>query len=237
VDYLCGDCSRAYWRDYARQSWRRKHGWADGQPPPRAPYLDAGTTYGRLRVLETVWGGRDKVRCECECGAVRVVWAVNLKTGHTQSCGCLPAGLNRARLTTHGLTRHPLYKTWCAMLRRCHSPTDASYRNYGGRGIEVCDRWHDFERFLADMGERPPGLTLDRVDNDGNYEPANCRWATPAAQARNRRTPVRRADYARLAAEVEQLRAQVAQCTSAAVAPSSPPRTVGRLAGTDIGRP
>lgn len=88
---------------------------------------------------------------------------------------------------THGLRRHPLYKTWCEMRYRCEDPKKDNYRYYGGRGIKVCYRWLDFAAFVADMGERPEGMTLDRINPDGHYEPTNCRWATKETQANNTR--------------------------------------------------
>lgn len=83
--------------------------------------------------------------------------------------------------------KHPLYMTWLTMRQRCRNPKAKGFRNYGGRGITVCDRWDDFETFVEDMGEKPPGTTLDRIDNDGNYEPSNCRWATAKEQLKNKR--------------------------------------------------
>ena len=87
--------------------------------------------------------------------------------------------------------RHPLYSTWCRMRQRCNNPDNEKYPNYGGRGIRICDRWQDFRLFAADMGPKPAGrYSIERVDNDGDYEPFNCIWATPVQQAANRRPPV-----------------------------------------------
>ncbi len=116
----------------------------------------------------------------------------NLRNGMAQSCGCLRIERARASRITHGHSLNykpsPTYRIWQSMIDRCENLQAKDYLYYGGRGIAVCDRWRDFESFLVDMGEKPDGLTLERVNNDHNYEPANCKWATRSEQSRNSRT-------------------------------------------------
>ena len=128
--------------------------------------------------------------CKCDCGNITNVLAGNLVRGNTSSCGHLRVTRGIERKTTHGLTGTPEYMTWGSMLKRCTNPNDRGYHNYGGRGISVCDRWlSSFENFYADMGPRPSDLhSIDRRDNNGNYEPSNCYWATKDEQLNNKRT-------------------------------------------------
>lgn len=166
----------------------------------------SGRRYGRLLVLSMVYeAGKDaKARCACDCGAEKTVTAYNLNSGNTESCGCLArertAERNRALLRgsamgkanrTHGYSRTPTYASWCDARKRCYSPQNKRFSEYGGRGIGMCDAWRDsFESFLRDMGERPKGMTLERLDVDKWYEPGNCTWATAAQQAQNTRANV-----------------------------------------------
>lgn len=152
-----------------------------------------GREFGRLTVLGYV--GRKKWRCRCQCGNTNDILGNSLtRENGTQSCGCLfrevvSRGV-RERSTTHGMTKTRTWKTWSMMIQRCHNQNAPDYPRYGARGVTVCLRWRlSFEDFLADMGERPDGKTLDRFPmQDGNYEPGNCRWATPEEQQRNKRT-------------------------------------------------
>lgn len=144
-----------------------------------------GYKFSRMTVIE--YSLSHRWVCRCECGKIKEVNAGALNTGRVKSCGCL--NLERVRKHGHsaGGKRSKTYKVWDGMKARCYNPRAAFYDLYGGRGIKACDRWlHSFENFLADMGERPVGKTLDRINSDGDYEPSNCRWATPFEQQNNR---------------------------------------------------
>ena len=148
----------------------------------------SGQKFGRLTILHREANsrhGKTRWLCRCDCGTQKIVLAATLLRGESRSCGCL---LKRGAVK-HGMSGTPTYRIWKAMRVRCHNPRQASYPRYGGRGITVCQRWNDFANFLADMGERPPGCSIDRINNDGNYEPGNCRWASPQTQADNSRRP------------------------------------------------
>ncbi len=153
--------------------------------------ITQGDRYGRLTILREVTPsitptGRvwRRVECRCECGTTTTVRLNSLRTKHTVSCGCI----RRDVATKHAQCGTLVYSTWANMLTRCRNSSSPDYDQYGGRGITVCDRWLTFGSFFADMGPRPSAKhSIDRKDNNGNYEPGNCWWATPTQQNRNRR--------------------------------------------------
>jgi hypothetical protein len=159
------------------KSIKRPHGFKD----------IAGSRFGALVAIECNGHGKHKEivwKCKCDCGNIRIVSGTALRLGRASSCGCL----TRAHKMRHGHRNTITYASWIAMKARCNRPSHMHYSSYGGRGIVICERWLQFENFLADMGPRPSRKhSLDRIDNDGNYEPGNCRWATAYEQGANTR--------------------------------------------------
>lgn len=148
-----------------------------GPRVPREFLHEIGHRFGSLVIIDRIKDGQRSIySMRCDCGAIVMMQAgmVNFKKNQM----CRKCGLATRGHTVHGMAHSPTYSVWEGMKRRCHNPRSPKYEYYGGKGIQVCERWHKFPNFLADMGERPEGLVIDRIDSDGNYEPGNCRWVT-----------------------------------------------------------
>ena len=146
--------------------------------------------FGRLTVIEMTKKRKNRHviwKCVCDCGNEVFVASNNLLCGQTRSCGCLQRELASKNNTVHGMRKTRIYNSWAHMIDRCNNPNNAHFKDYGGRGISVYKRWYKFENFFADMGEMPDELTLERKNNNGNYEPKNCKWATRLEQQANTR--------------------------------------------------
>lgn len=147
--------------------------------------INMGKRFGNFTVVDIFVNGKLSgvyYGCKCDCGNISLLQSYVVIVGKSTKCRKCADKLNEK----HGMVYTPTYSTWFTMRRRCSDPKTQNYKRYGGRGIRVCDRWQSFENFLADMGVKPKGLQIDRIDNDGPYAPGNCRWVTPKENANNK---------------------------------------------------